>query len=247
MHVPIHVILRLFGAGCCCCCGCPVPVPSSGIGTSSPDPTEPDWRDAADASSAASAAADAAATASAASTAASALRFAMAFFALRGYPAGRVSNIISNRRVIQPSVLPVTANDLFTFWLCAVFFYFCCGRRVMVDGGCFDPPGVFGRWTDRRLKKAAHLVPFFRCVSSRSSLLAPSAWEPVLATVLSNSLSLECAAVLWSVGPERGGATSFHFGSVDSIGCCYFAFVADSTVRLLHAVSDVPRLLVRYN
>ena len=38
MHVPIHVILRLFGGGCCGGC-CPVPVPSSGIGTSSPDPT----------------------------------------------------------------------------------------------------------------------------------------------------------------------------------------------------------------
>ena len=43
-----------------------------------------------------------------------------------GYPI-HVSN-----RVIQTSVLPVTANDLFTFWLCAVFFFFffCCGRVV---------------------------------------------------------------------------------------------------------------------
>ena len=166
MYVPIHVILRLFGGGCCCCCGCPVPVPSSGIGTSSPDPTEPDWRDAADASSAASAAADAAATASAASTAASALRFAMAFSALRGYPAGRVSNIISNRRVIQTSVLPVTANDLFTFWLCAVFFFFFAVVRSR-----HDPPGCFGRWTDRRLKKAHTSTSIF---SLRIlSLLAP--------------------------------------------------------------------------
>ena len=31
---------------------------------------------------------------------------------------------------------------------------------------------------------------------------------------------------------RRGGRDFIHFGSVDSIGCCYFAFVADSTVRL---------------
>ena len=119
------------------------------------------------------------------------------------------------------------------------------------DGGCFDPPGCFGRWTDgqtARLKKgqkSTSCAIFSLRILSPRSLLAPSAWEPVLATVLSNSLSLECAAVLWSVGPERGARLhSLRFGR---LACCYFAFVADSTVRLLHAVSDVPRLLVRYN